>query len=52
MEVVQWLGAIAALGAVFGLARLLGASRPQALFRRAGLGHLSGDCPRVDYHAE
>jgi 4-amino-4-deoxy-L-arabinose transferase-like glycosyltransferase len=32
VEIVQWLGALAALAAVFGLARLLGASRPQALF--------------------
>ncbi len=32
VEIVQWLGALAALVAVFGLARLLGAARPQALF--------------------
>ena len=32
VEIVQWLGALAAMVAVFGLARLLGASRPQALF--------------------
>jgi len=32
VEVVQWVGALAALPAVFGIARLLGASRPQALF--------------------
>lgn len=32
VEIVQWLGALAALVAVFGLAQLLGASRPQALF--------------------
>lgn len=32
VEIVQWLGALAALVAVFGLARLIGASRPQALF--------------------
>lgn len=35
VEIVQWLGALAALVSVFGLARLLGASRSQALF--AGL---------------
>jgi 4-amino-4-deoxy-L-arabinose transferase-like glycosyltransferase len=35
VEIVQWFGALAALVAVFGLARLLGAARPQALF--AGL---------------
>ena len=35
VEIVQWLGALAAMLAVFGLARLLGASRAQALF--AGL---------------
>ena len=32
VESVQWLGALAAVVVVFGLARLLGASRPQALF--------------------
>lgn len=32
VEIVQWLGALAAMVAVFGLARLLGAERPQALF--------------------
>lgn len=35
VELVQWSGALAAATAVFGLARLLGASRPQAAF--AGL---------------
>lgn len=35
VELVQWLGAFAAMVAIFGIARLLGASRPQALF--AGL---------------
>lgn len=32
VEIVQWLGALAALPAIFGLARLLGATRPQATF--------------------
>ncbi len=32
VEIVQWLGALAALPAIYGLARLLGASRPQAVF--------------------
>jgi len=32
VEIVQWLGALAAMAAVFGLSRLLGAARPQALF--------------------
>lgn len=32
VEIVQWLGALAALPAIFGLARLLGATRPQAAF--------------------
>lgn len=35
VEIVQWVGALAALVAVYGLARLMGAARPQALF--AGL---------------
>lgn len=32
VESIQWLGALAAMTAVYGLARLLGASRPQAFF--------------------
>lgn len=32
VEIVQWLGALAAVVAVFGLARLLGATRAQSLF--------------------
>lgn len=32
VEIVQWFGALAAVAAVFGLGRLLGATRPQALF--------------------
>ena len=32
VEIVQWIGALAALAAVFGLGRLMGATRPQALF--------------------
>ncbi len=32
VESIQWIGALVALVAVFGLARLAGASRPQALF--------------------
>ena len=32
VEIVQWVGALAALVGVFGLARLMGAARPQALF--------------------
>jgi 4-amino-4-deoxy-L-arabinose transferase-like glycosyltransferase len=32
VEIVQWLSAVAALPAVFGLSRLLHASRPQAFF--------------------
>lgn len=32
VEIVQWLGALAAIPAAYGLARLLGASRPQASF--------------------
>lgn len=35
VEAVQWLGAIVAVIAIYGLAQLLGAARPQALF--AGL---------------
>ena len=32
VEIVQWLGTLAAAVGVFGIARLLGASRPQSLF--------------------
>ncbi len=32
VEVVQWLGALAAMVAIFGIAQLLGASRAQSLF--------------------
>lgn len=32
VESIQWLGALAAMVAAFGLARLLGATRPQAFF--------------------
>lgn len=32
VESIQWSGALAAMAAVFGLARLMGAARPQALF--------------------
>lgn len=32
VEIVQWLGALTALPVIYGLARLLGAARPQALF--------------------
>jgi len=35
VEIVQWLGALAAVVAIFGLSRMMGASRPQAFF--AGL---------------